>query len=143
MNLKVKNTLIISGTLVLGLILGMLICGRYTKMRLNNFRNFYTEKGFVKQFVKTVHPSPEQMKQLKPLFKENLDKNRALIKECKENKRMLYQEFRKKASEILTPEQLEKLDKLEQRHQRMLRKKAHHRAKKFPQRGKPLPPKPH
>ena len=127
MNLKLKNTLIITGTLVLGIFIGILICGRFTKLRLENLKSFYTEKGFKKQFIHYVHPTQEQMKKLAPIFKESNEKNRELIKEFRKKRHDLFLEFKEQVSEILTPEQLEKLDELEQRNMRMIMKRKGHK----------------
>ena len=129
MNLKLKNTLIITGTLVLGLLIGILICGRFTKIKLDRMKSFYTEKGFRNQFMRTVKPTREQMEQLAPLFKENMKKNRELMVQFRQERQELYKEFREATKKILTPEQLQQLDKLEMRHQKMMRNKMRHNNK--------------
>jgi uncharacterized membrane-anchored protein YhcB (DUF1043 family) len=136
MNLKLKNTLIITGTLVLGMLIGILICGRFTKVRLDNLKKFYTEKGFRAQFIRVVKPTEKQMRELKPLFKENVTRNRELFREFREKRQEIYEDFRSKAEKILTPEQIQRLDKLEKRHQRMMEyKKMHNRNR--PPHGRP------
>ncbi len=125
MSLKLKNTLIITGTLLLGMLIGILICGRFTKMKLDNMKSFYTERGFKKQFIRFVQPTEEQLKQLEPIFKENLAKNRQLIRQFKKERQELYMEFKEEAAKILTPEQMKKLDQLEKRHLKMRNKRFH------------------
>lgn len=56
------------------------------------------------------------MEQLKPVLQENFEKNRELMKSFRKQKRQLYKDLREKAAGILTPEQLKKLDEMEQRH---------------------------
>lgn len=121
MNLKVKNSLIITGTLILGIIIGILICGRFTKMKIEKYKNFYTAKGFRKEFIRTVKPTPEQLKRLQPLFKENAERNKELFRKFREEKEENYKEFRSEVEKILTPEQIERFDMLESRHEKMRR----------------------
>ena len=121
MNLKVKNSLIITGTLILGIIIGILICGRFTKMKIEKYKNFYTAKGFRKEFIRTVKPTPEQLKQLQPVFKENAEKNKELFRKFREDKQEIYKDFRNKVEKILTPEQIKRLEILESRHEKMRR----------------------
>ena len=126
MNLKLKNTLIITGTLVLGMLIGILICGRFTKVRLDKMKSFYTERGFKQQFIHTVKPTKEQMKQLAPLFKENFEKNRELMMNFRKGKQEIYKNFKEEASEILTPEQMKRLEEFEQRHNKAMRNRKFH-----------------
>lgn len=133
MNLKLKNTLIIVVTLVLGMLIGVLICGRFTKMKLEKIKNYYTERGFKRQFIKTVNPTPEQLKKLEPFLKENGRENKELIREFKKRRQELYQKFKKDISGILTPAQLQKLEQFEKRQMRIRNKKAQHlkKSKRF------------
>jgi uncharacterized membrane-anchored protein YhcB (DUF1043 family) len=139
MNLKVKNTLIVTGTLIIGIIIGVLICGRFTQMKLRNLKNFYTEKGFKHQFISNVHPTPEQLKQLEPAFKKYVSKNRELIKTFREKRHENYLEFKNEAEDILSPEQMQRLQNLETRRDKIMRnKKPHFGNKRPPHHNKPF-----
>lgn len=113
MNLQLKNSLILSGTLILGIIIGILVSGRIMHSKVENFRNFYTERGFNRQIMRVIKPTPEQKKALQPLLQEQAQKNQALFNECRKKHHELMESFREKLKDHLTKEQMTRLDKME------------------------------
>ncbi len=113
MNLQLKNSLILTGTLVLGIIIGLLIGGRIMHSKVENVRNFYTEQGFNRQIMKVIKPTPEQKKQLQPIFRKQARKNQALFTECQKKHHELMENFRDELKNYLTDEQMMRLDRME------------------------------
>ncbi len=113
MNLQIKNSLILAGTLILGIIIGVLISGRVIHSRVENMRNFYTEQGFNRQIMKVIKPTEEQKKQLRPLFREQAKKNHELFTECRNKRKVLMEQFKSELEGYLTDEQMLRLEKME------------------------------
>ena len=119
MNLKLKNSLILTGTLILGIIIGVLISGRAIHYKMKNARNFYTERGFNREIMKVIKPTDEQLKQLRPLFQKQAKKNQALFRRCKEKRDELFIEFRSELENYITDEQLKHFDKMQKKKELM------------------------
>ncbi len=119
MNLKLKNSLILTGTLILGIIIGVLISGRAMHYKMNNARSFYTERGFNRQLMRVIKPTDKQMKQLRPLFQKQAKKNQTLFKRCKEKRDELFIEFRNELENYITDEQMERFDRMQKKRELM------------------------
>jgi len=115
MNLKIKNSLILAGTLILGIIIGVLISGRVMHSRVENMKSFYTEQGFNRQIMRVIKPTEEQKKQLRPLFREQAKKNHELFTECRNKRSELMKHFKSELEGYLTDEQMQRLEKMEMR----------------------------
>ncbi len=115
MNLQLKNSLILTGTLIIGIVLGVLISGRVMQSKMANFRNFYTEQGFSRQLMNVIRPSEEQRIQLEPVFREQARQNHELFIHCRESHRELMERFKHELSRYLTDDQMRRLDLMEMR----------------------------
>ncbi len=118
MNLKLKNSLILTGTLIIGIVLGVLISGRVMHARMANFRNFYTEKGFNREIMKIIKPTPEQREKLTPLFRQQAKRNHNLFMECRKKHHLMMENFKEELSGYLDKDQLRRLEKMEMRMRR-------------------------
>ena len=118
MNLQLKNSLILAGTLIIGLVLGVLISGRVMHSKMTNFRNFYTEQGFNRQIMKVIRPTEEQRKQLDPVFRAQAKRNHDLFIQCRESHRELMEQFKQELNQYLTAEQMKRLERMEMRMRR-------------------------
>ncbi len=118
MNLKLKNSLILTGTLIIGIVLGILISGRIMHVRMAKFRNFYTEKGFNRELMKIIRPTEEQREKLIPLFRQQAKRNHRLFMECREKHHQMMGDFKKELSRYLNKEQLQRLEKMEMHRRR-------------------------
>ncbi len=115
MNLQLKNSLILTGTLIIGIVLGVLISGRVMHSKMANFRNFYTEQGFSRQLMSVIRPDEEQRKQLEPVFREQAKRNHELFIQCRENHRLLMEQFKQELNRYLTADQMKRLERMERR----------------------------
>ena len=118
MNSKLKNSLILVGTLLIGLVLGVLISGRVMHSKVANFRNFYTEQGFNRQIMNVIRPTEQQRKQLQPVFRAQAKRNHDLFIQCRENHRDLMEQFKQELNQYLTAEQMKRLERMEMRTRR-------------------------
>jgi len=115
MNLKLKNSLILTGTLVLGIIIGVLVSGRVMHSKVENMKSFYTEQGFNRQIMRVIKPTEEQKKQLRPLFREQAKRNHQLFITCRKKRKKLMEDFKTELKDYLTEEQMQRLEKMEMR----------------------------
>ena len=115
MNLRLKNSLILTGTLLIGLVLGVLISGRVMHSKMTRFRNFYTEQGFNRQIMRVIRPTQEQKKQLAPVFRAQAKRNHDLFIQCRENHRQLMEQFKQELNQYLTADQMKRLERMEMR----------------------------
>ena len=115
MNLQLKNSLILTGTLVLGIIIGVLVSGRIMQSKVTNYKNFYTEQGFNRQIMRVIKPTDKQKELLKPIFLNQARKNQSLFKECQQRHHELMEGFRAELKNYLTSEQMQRLDHMEKR----------------------------
>ncbi len=112
MNLKIKNSLIVVGTLMIGIIIGFLINGRLTSMRMDNMRQIFIERGMEKQLMNTINPSQEQMKKIRPIFDNFEEKRRQQLFEHRDEQKVIFEEFENELKPLLSPEQFERLQQL-------------------------------
>jgi len=115
MNLKLKNSLILTGTLVLGIIIGVLVSGRVMHSKVENMKSFYTEQGFNRQIMRVIKPTDDQKKQLRPLFREQAKRNHQLFITCRKKRKKLMEDFKTELKDYLTEEQMQRLEKMEMR----------------------------
>jgi len=118
MKLQLKNSLILTGTLLLGIIIGVLLSGRIMHSRVEHMKNFYTERGFNRQIMRAIKPTDKQMEQLRPVFRDQAKKNQSLFENCQKKHRELLEGFRTQLEQYLTDEQLHRLDEMELRMRR-------------------------
>lgn len=112
MNLQLKNSLILTGTLIIGIVLGILISGRIMHSKMTNFRNFYTEQGFNRQIMEVIKPTEDQRKQLGPFFREQAKKNHELFMQCRKSHRQLMEQFKEEINQYLTTDQVKRLERM-------------------------------
>jgi len=114
MNLRLKNTLIIIATLFLGIVIGFLINGRLSQIRIDNMRQNYAQKGMDYRFMRVLNPTDKQMKVLRPIF----DKYNNIRMENLENhwktQREIFDNFEEELKPHLTMEQINRLNRIKQ-----------------------------
>jgi len=114
MNLRLKNTLIIIATLFLGIVIGFLVNGRLSQIRIDNMRQNYAQKGMDYRFMRVLNPTDKQMKVLRPIF----DKYNNIRMENLENhwktQREIFDNFEEELKPHLTMEQINRLNRIKQ-----------------------------
>jgi len=115
MKRKITYISLFTATLLIGFVIGFLVNGRLTRARIEKMRNAFTEQGFDREFMRVLHPTPEQMEQLKPILKKYADLHRDLMADYRNNQHDLFIELRKEIDPYLTDEQKERLDNIRNR----------------------------
>lgn len=112
MGFKLKNSLIIIATLILGIIIGFLISGRFTKVRLDKMKQNFTEQGMNRHMMKVLQPSPEQLEQIRPIFDKYGEMRREQLFEHHQLQQEIFQEFEQELKPHLNKEQIERLQEM-------------------------------
>ena len=112
MKLGIKNTLIIVITLLLGILIGFLANGRLTRLRIDNMRRDFIERGMERKIINAIKPTDEQMEKLKPIFDEYNEKRIILMEDHFADKKNLYDEFEEEISQYLSDEQIQRYEHL-------------------------------
>ena len=133
MNTKLKYTLAFVAVLLIGFVLGFLVSGRLIHSRVNRMQKYYTNQGFRYEFRRLLHPSPEQLKQMKPVLEEYGQKNRENMMLFRQRQQQLMKSLHHDLKPFLSPVQVKRLEMMEQRRMGPMRNRR-------PMRPHPLPP---
>ena len=115
MKKTITYTSIIVLTLLIGFIIGFLVSGRVTRQKIRKMRSEFTDQGFNRQFMRVLHPSPEQMEQLKPILKDYARKHRETMESLHGEQEELFQDFKSEIEPYLTDEQIQRLEKMHEK----------------------------
>ncbi len=110
MNSKIKYSAILITTLIIGVVIGFLLGGRITHHRIEMMRDFYTKKGFNREIMRIVEPTPEQRSKIIPILKKHAEQNRQLMINFHDGQKQLMDELKAELSDYLSKEQLDKLN---------------------------------
>ncbi|MFK5854562.1 MAG: hypothetical protein QM503_00435 [Bacteroidota bacterium] len=119
MKTKLRYSLIIISTLIIGMVIGFLIGGRITSTRIENMRNYYTDNGFNHQFRKIIQPTPEQRAVIMPILKKHAVLNRQQMINFHEGQEEIFIDLIDELDTHLDEEQISRLTRaLDQRNKR-------------------------
>ncbi len=110
MNTKLKYSLIIISTLLIGMIIGFLIGGRITSTRIEKMRSYYTNQGFNREFISIIKPTPEQRDVIMPVLRKHAVLNRELMIDFHKGQENLYIDLVNELKVHLDEEQINRLD---------------------------------
>ena len=109
---KVKTILALTGTLLIGFVLGMLVTVQIHHAQMKKFRSFASREGFGNWTLHVVNPSPEQREKMMPVIKKYAAQNLELRKKYRNEFINLMKNYRKDLYPLLTPEQINRLESL-------------------------------
>ncbi len=110
-----KTILVISGTLVIGILIGVLGMGMFARQHYRGDRPPRGEmgkgsrQGFTKKFMHVVGADSSQLPALKPILEETMNKIDAIQTHSREEVRHILDSMEVKLQPILKPEQMERL----------------------------------
>jgi len=114
MSSKLKNSLIIVATLLLGVIIGFLISGRFTKLRLDNMKLNFTEQGMNRHMMKVLQPSPEQLDEISPIFDKYGEIRREQLFEHHQVQQKIFKDFEEELIPYLNDDQIKRLKEMKE-----------------------------
>lgn len=113
-----KTILIIAGTLIIGILIGVLGTGMFARMHYRGpgFRGGKemprgSRQGFAKKLIHIVDADSSQAKAMKPILEETMNKIDAIQSHSREETQKIMDSLDAKLQSVLRPEQLEKLKK--------------------------------
>jgi hypothetical protein len=111
MNLKLKSSLIIIMTLIIGMVLGGLIVDTFLKKDRIRDRIAHLRKpeGFVQRFEQIIEPDSAQREIIRDILKAHFDRVEKTSVHFREQMRVLNDSLRMELEPILTEQQKEKL----------------------------------
>ncbi|MFH1011342.1 MAG: hypothetical protein V1784_08950 [bacterium] len=113
MNLQIKPTLIIIGTLLLGIVLGTLISGTLADQRFRRIRSMMRPHGFAEDLIEAIGPKDEQQRREITAVIENTDlRIQDLMRQSREEIRARIDSMAAELQPLLTDEQRTRLEKL-------------------------------
>jgi hypothetical protein len=119
MNSKIKYSLIIISTLLIGMVIGFLIGGRITSSRVENMRSYFTNQGFNSEFMRIIKPTPEQRDIIIPILEKHAVQNRELMINFHKGQKDLLVNLKTELDSHLGDEQIDRLNHvLENRNKR-------------------------
>jgi len=109
MNIKIKIGAIITGTLLLGIILGGLIHSAVMKQRIKQIRSFRDRGGFETFLERIIQPDESQRLKIQAVFDKYNPKIYEIRRQHFKEFSALIDSLKAELDPILTPEQREKL----------------------------------
>ncbi len=68
MKTRTKSVIAISGTLIIGMVIGALIAFQIVRKRIQNFRELHKRSAFTEHILEAADPDPDQRTQIKPFL---------------------------------------------------------------------------
>lgn len=115
MNNKQKYTLTLLAVLIIGMILGFLINGRLVNRRVDRLQEYFTERGFGREFMMVLDPTPEQMEKIRPILRNYALQNHKNMTQYREGQAQLMKDLQKDLKPYLNPDQIRRLSELRNR----------------------------
>ncbi|MCX6581849.1 MAG: hypothetical protein NT166_16895 [Candidatus Aminicenantes bacterium] len=110
MNIKVKTTLILIGTLIIGIVLGAMLNRALMHMRIKGFLSIRTHKGFVERLEEIIQPSTPQKKEVTAILDKYALQFGAMHEEFKGRVASLLDSFKTDLTPVLTPDQMKVME---------------------------------
>lgn len=111
MSTKSQTILIVSATLVIGFVLGVLISGAFRHQREERFRRMGAHQRFENAMERIIKPTDEQRKAIEAITKKRFDRIAELREQCEDELFTVLDSMRGDFATVLTEEQLNRLEK--------------------------------
>ncbi len=112
MNIKVKTTLIIIVTLIIGIVLGAMLNRTFMHLRIKRAFDAVNPNRFSMILEHAIDPTPEQKKLIREILKKHAAKAEELRKNLDEGMASSFMTLQKELDSVLTPEQKERLENM-------------------------------
>jgi hypothetical protein len=134
MNIKVKSSLIIIGTFVLGMLIGSIFTRSFFRPPEmgERIRELRKPEGFMENFERIIEPTDAQREKIREILRLHFERMHKNSKEFRERFIQLNDSLRAELDPVLSDEQKARLDEMEKRF------RDHER----PEFGPPRPPRP-
>ncbi len=113
--MKTQLFWMIFGALLLGIIIGILATGRYTRHKVVQIKEMGTPEGMHNRFYKMIEPNEMQRSEVKPVLKNYAMESESLRKAHWQEQRELYEEMIEALMPLLNEDQIERLERFQER----------------------------
>jgi hypothetical protein len=120
--MKAKPIIVVSVTLIIGFILGMLTSAQIRYHKLKPVRVYFSEERFREGFYNTIQPDEQQKAKIDLVLDKYAKINSELQTNFRKELDVSMKDFRKELDSNLTKEQLARLKEMDERRQMMIRK---------------------
>lgn len=120
-DMKLRITILIILTLLLGFVIGMLTSAQLRHKRMRPVRTFASEQYFREHFYRIVEPSEEQKLELDGIIKSYADDFNQLRSQYREGFDSLMDEQWGEVKPVLNKEQIEKLEEFERNRRKAMK----------------------
>jgi hypothetical protein len=138
MNIKVKTTLIIIITLIIGIVLGAMLNRTFMHLRIRRAFDAVNPIRFTRILEQAIDPTPGQKKQIREILKKHAKIVEELRKNFEEGMQSSFETLKKEMDSVLTPEQKERLEEMMRERRPWMRRER----PPFPRRKGPFPDSP-
>jgi hypothetical protein len=117
MNLKIKSTLIIIGTFIIGLIVGIIVTKSFFHPPgvIDKIAELKSPRGFMERFERIIEPTQSQRSKIRKILRDHFEKVHEQSRQFRGRFMQLNDSLRTELDPILTDEQKERLDEMEKR----------------------------
>ena len=115
MKIELKAWLAVLGTLVIGIIIGLLLSGTLNQRRMHEMERMRSPGGFVAEMERLIRPTDAQREKLRPLLEEQDRRNRAIVDGARSSMRSEMDSLVTRLTPILDGGQLSRLKDFAQR----------------------------
>lgn len=113
MTTRVKSALLLGVTLLIGVVLGSVLNAFLADRRLERFGMFRSEQGFVRHLEDVIEPTDDAQRQaIEAILTRTASRMRRHMDSAQAQGRLILDSTRAELSDILTPEQIERVDDL-------------------------------
>lgn len=135
MNIKVKTTLVIIITLIIGIVLGAMLNRAFVHQRIKRAFDAVNPNRFMMILERAIGPNPDQRKLVKEILQKHAKDISDLRKNLRDGMQSSIQSLQKELDSVLTPEQKERLEKMMKERRSWMRREG----KSWPRRDGPFP----
>jgi Spy/CpxP family protein refolding chaperone len=111
MNIKIKTTLIILFTFIIGMVAGSMITQAFLKYRMKKVLSMNMPAGFVSHFERIIEPTDEQRKALREILYKYGEKMSEMRQKIRQEFLPINRAMEEELNSILTPEQRQRLER--------------------------------
>jgi Spy/CpxP family protein refolding chaperone len=107
---KTKTFFILLGTLVIGIIIGVIFSGIVRQQKIYQIREMHEHERFIKGMEKIIQPSEEQREKIDKILKKRSQKIMEIRKKYQEEVATIFDSLHQDMAEVLTDQQKERLE---------------------------------
>jgi hypothetical protein len=108
-----QSSLILVGTLAIGILLGSVLTGSLARQRTRQVEELRERGGFIEQIERAIQPrDEEQRRAVRPIIETTARENAAIVEEMHTGLRSAMEEMIAELEPLLDPEQYERLSRI-------------------------------